>query len=140
MRLFSHTIAEYTCTKHCGFHRSINGANLSRFHAIAAVVAALPLWLVSLCEPWHFPWYYIISIIAGEFLLVFFSGFLSMLLSAPFTITRESKSCAKCGAPMFFAGRHFDLLGSQRPHWSDILIFAVFVGLNIVVWFTVFSR
>jgi hypothetical protein len=42
--------------------------------------------------------------------------------------------CKQCGAPMFFAGQHFDPLGSRAPHWTDIAILAVFVGLNISVW------
>jgi hypothetical protein len=131
MRFFRHTIAEYTCTKHCGYHRSVMGANLSLFHVIAAATATVPLWVLSLRE--HFPWYYFISILAGELLLVFLAGFASSFLLMPF-VTAGTALCKKCGAPMFLAGRHFDPLGSPRPHWNDIVVFAVFVGLNIVVW------
>jgi hypothetical protein len=138
MRFFRHTIAEYTCTRHCGYHRSVVGANLSLFHIFAAATATVSLWLVSLCEPWHFPWYYLFSILAGELLLVFLAGFLSGLLLMPFS-TRGTTLCKKCGAPMFFAGRHFDPLGSPKPHWSDMVLFVVFVGLNIVVWFAIAS-
>jgi hypothetical protein len=105
---------------------------MSPFHLIAAAVATIPLFLFSIHE--DFAWYYFVSILAGELLLVFLSGFLSMILLAPFTIVRQVRSCPKCGAPLGFAGRHFDPLGSQRPHWSDIMIFVVFIALNIAVW------
>ena len=131
MRFFSHTIAEYTCTKHCGYHRSVSGANLSLFHLIAAATATVPLWVLSLRE--DFPWYYFVSILAGELLLVFLVSIASSFLLMPF-ITAGTTLCKKCGAPMFFAGRHFDPLGSARPHWGDMVIFVVFVGLNIAVW------
>ena len=133
MRLFGHTITEYTCTRRCGYHRSVVGANLSPFHMIAAATATVLLWLVSLCEPWNYPWYYLFSILAGELLFVFVAGLLSGLLLMPFT-AGGTTVCKKCGAPMFCAGRHFDPLGSARPHWSDIVIFGFFVGLNIVAW------
>ncbi len=132
MRFFSHTIADYTCTKHCGYHRSVIGANLlSLFHVIAAAMAAIPLWVLSLRE--HFPWYYLISILAGELLLVLLAGIASSFLLMPF-MTAGTSVCKKCGAPMFFAGQHFDPLGSSRPHWTDIVIFVVFVTLNIAIW------
>ena len=131
MRFFRHTIAEYTCTKHCGYHRSVIGANLSFFHVLAAATATVPLWLFSLRE--QFPWYYFVSILAGELLLVFLAGFLTSFLLMPIN-SAGTALCKKCGAPMFFAGRHFDPLGSPRPHWSDIVVFVVFVGLNIAVW------
>ena len=132
MRYFRHTIAEHPCSKHCGYCRSDVETNMGPFHLIAAASATVPLWLFAIHE--GFPWYYLVSILAGELLLVFASGFLSMFLSAPFTIVRQVKSCPNCGAPLAFAGRHFDPLGSLRPHWSDILIFVVFVVLNIAVW------
>ena len=94
-------------------------------------MATLPLWLLSLHE--QFPWYYFVSILAGELLLVFLAGFLSSFFLIPFTGT---SACKKCGAPMSLTGQHFDPLGSQRPHWSDIVIFVVFIGLNIAVWVT----
>jgi hypothetical protein len=101
---------------------------------IAAATATVPWWLASICDPWHFPWYYLFSILAGELLLVFLAGFLFSFLEMPFTIT-ETTLCKKCRAPMFLVGRHFDPLGSRRPHWRDIAIFVLFVGLNITVWF-----
>ena len=139
MRFFRHTIAEYTCTKHCGYHRSVICPTVSPFDLIATTVAAFPLWLVSLFEPWHFPWYYLFSIFAGELLLVFAAGFLSSFFLMPFT-SAGTTSCKKCRAPMFLAGRHFDPLGSPRPHWSDIVLFVVFVGLNIVVWLVIYEQ
>ncbi len=132
MRYFRHTIAEHPCTKHCGYVRSDVETNMSLFHLIAAATAAVPLWLFSVHE--GFQWYYLVSIFAGELLLVFISGFLSMFLMLPFTIVRQVKRCPKCGAPLAFAGRHFDPLGSRRPHWGDIVIFVVFIALNIAVW------
>jgi hypothetical protein len=132
MRYFRHTIAEHPCLKRCGYCRSDVEVNMSPFHLIAAGVAAVPLWLFSIYE--DFPWYYCVSILAGELLLVFVSGFLSMFLLAPFTIVTQARYCPKCGSPLGFAGRHFDPLGSQRPHWRDIAIFIVFIALNIAVW------
>ena len=129
MRYFRHTIAEYTCLKHCGYHRSVVGANWSLLHLIAAAVATVPLWLLSLHE--QFPWYYFVSILAGEFLLIYCAGFLSSFILIPF---RDTFRCKQCGAPMMLCGRHFDPAGSRRPHWSDMLILVLFVGLNVVVW------
>jgi phosphatidylglycerophosphate synthase len=134
MRYFRHTIAEYTCVKRCGYHRSVPGANWSLFHLICAVAATVPLWLFSLYE--EFPWYYIVSILAGELLLIYCAGFLSSFVTMPFTGTSR---CKQCGAPMLLCGRHFDPAGSLKPHWSDIAIFVVFVGLNVVVWISLVS-
>jgi hypothetical protein len=131
MRLFRHTIAEYRCTKHCGYHRSVIEANMSLFHLLAALTATVPLWVFSLRE--QFPWYYLISIMAGELILVFAAGFLSSVLLRPFSLAGTS-ICKSCRAAMFLAGRHFDPSGSSRPHWSDIVISVAFVGLNVVVW------
>jgi hypothetical protein len=133
MRFFHHTIAEYICSKRCGYRRSIPGANFSWFHRLAAVLAALPLWVVSLFEPWHFPWYYLISILAGELLLVYFAGFISSFVMIPFT-GRGTNICPQCRAPVLLAGRHFDPLGSAKPLWSDFVIFAVFIALNVMLW------
>ncbi len=41
---------------------------------------------------------------------------------------------------MFFAGRYFDPLGSATPHWSDIAIFVIFIGLNIMIWLAFTGR
>jgi hypothetical protein len=142
MRYFRHTIAEHPCSKQCGYVRSDIEANMSPFHLIAAATATVPLWLFSIHE--GFQWYYLASILAGELLLVFFSGFLSAflmilfgiigLLVKPFGIVGPAHRCPKCGAPLVFGGRHFNPLGSRRPHWSDIVIFLVFVALNIGIW------
>jgi len=134
MRLFSHTIAEYTCTKHCGYHRSVPGANMSRFHMIAAATAALPLWGYWMHE--KLPWYYFPSLVAGELLLVYLAGFLAGLVTAPFRGAAPSR-CPQCRAPVMFAGRHFDPKGSARPHWGDIAIFGVFIALNAGVWIAI---
>ena len=82
MRYFRHTIAEYACVKRCGYHRGVVGANWSLFHLIAAGVATVPLWLFSLYE--HFPWYYVVSILAGECLLIYCAGFISSFIIGPF--------------------------------------------------------
>lgn len=129
MRYFRHTIAEYACLKHCGYHQSVVGVNWSLFHLIAAVAAAVPLWFFALCE--QFPWYYIVSILAGELLLVYCAGFLSSHVLSPF---QGASRCKQCGAPMVLCGRHFDPTGSPRPHRSDIMILAIFIALNIAVW------
>jgi hypothetical protein len=138
MRFFRHTIAEYTCARHCGYHRSVVGATLSPVSIIAATVATIPLWVVSILNPWSFPWYYFFSIFAGELLMMFLAGFTCSFLLGPFAASGTT-TCKQCGAPMFFAGRHFDPLGSKMPHWSDIVILVVFVGWNVAVWFAVKS-
>jgi hypothetical protein len=84
MRYFRHMIAEYACVKHCGYHRSVALANWSLFHLIAAATATVPLWLFSLYE--QFPWYYIVSILAGECLLIYCAGFLSSFMIWPFRV------------------------------------------------------
>jgi len=104
---------------------------MSPFHVLTAVAATLPLWVFSLRE--QFPWYYFISILAGELILVFFAGFLSSFLLMPF-ILAGTTICRKCHAAVFLAGRHFDPAGSLRPHWSDLAVFVAFIGLNVVVW------
>jgi len=133
--LFQQTIAEYTCAKRCGYRRSVGGANVALFHWGAAMTAALPLWIYSMGEPLHFPWYYFVSVLAGELLLVIVAGLVSGLALAPFT-DRGTSICKSCGAPMFFAGRHFNPAGSKKPHWSDVVIFVVFLAFNVAVWRT----
>src|SRR6267142_1379497 len=125
MRFFSHTIAEYVCAKHCGYNRSVIGANFSWFHRIAAAIATIPLWIASFFGPLHLPWYYLFSIFAGELLLVYASGFICSFLSAPFN---GAGHCKKCRAPMVLCGRHFDPLGSKNSHWTDKIIFIVFLA------------
>ncbi|MEN6306620.1 MAG: hypothetical protein ABFD91_02590 [Anaerohalosphaeraceae bacterium] len=132
MRLFSHTIADYTCSQHCGYHRSIAAANLSYFHLFAAAGAAIPLWIISLGDPWRLPWYYLFCILAGELVLLILVGLAAGLLLMPFTM-RGTQVCKNCGAAMFLAGRHFDPLGSSKPHWSDIVMFAIFVAMNVMI-------
>ncbi len=151
MRYFRHTIAEHPCTQHCGYKRSDVDANMSPFHLIAAAAATVPIWLFSLHE--GFEWYYLVSILAGELLLLFASGILSSILIPPIAaigfvigaiwglITKRPMAlrgkigrCPNCGSTLFFAGRHFDPLGSKHPHWTDIVIFIAFIALNVTVW------
>lgn len=134
MRLFNQTIAEYICSKYCGYHRSVPGANMSRFHLMAAATATIPIWVLSLWQ--DFPWYYLPSILAGELLLVYAAGFTCGFVMMPFSRAGTSV-CPKCHAPMFFAGRHFDPKGSARPHSSDIVILVIFIALNVCVWVAV---
>ena len=138
MRFFRHTIAEYTCSEHCGYHRSVVAANMSRFHLLVAIFLAIPFGLFFLREPFNLPWYYSFCFLAGELLLLFFAGFLASILFLPI-LTYGTKVCKKCESPLFFAGRHFDPLGSPRPHWSDIAIFIFIVGFNAAIWITFVS-
>jgi len=131
MRFFRHTIAEYSCVKRCGYHRSVIGATMSPFHLIAAATAGVPLWVYSLIE--HLPWYTFVGILSGELLLVFLAGFVSGIFTMPFYMAGTTR-CTKCGAAVMLNGRHFDPLGSAKAHWTDITIFVVFIGLNIGVW------
>jgi hypothetical protein len=130
MRFFRHTLAEYFCSKQCGYHRTIVEPNLSPFHLIVAAIAAVPLWVLS--HLYRVPWYHYVGIFGGELLLMFFAGILSNFVCAIEAV--GTKVCKKCGAPMSHAGRHFDPLGSAKPDWSDIVIFVIFIGLNIAVW------
>jgi hypothetical protein len=131
MRFFRHVIEESSCSRHCGYHRSSVSVNLSWFHLLTVTTATVPLWLVSLYKPWAFPWYYLFGIFSSELLLLIFMGFLSSLLFIPFT---AGGPCKECGSPMYFAGRHFDPLGSKKPHWKDFVIFGLFACANIVIW------
>jgi hypothetical protein len=135
MNLFQYITAEYTCPK-CGGRRSVISPTLWRFYWIAAALAALPLWIASLCPPWSMPWYYGSSFLAGELLLVFLGGFLCTLVLAPFD-SRGTIRCRSCRAMMSFNGRHFDPLGHPRPHWKDIVLFIVFLALNVAVWLAI---
>src|SRR2546423_6230627 len=127
MRFCSHITSDYACTRHCGFHRSIVTPNLSLFHITAAAMATVPLWVLSLQAT--FPWYYVVSIFACEILLVFLAGLVSTFLLSLFL--PSTTICKKCGAPLFFAGRHFDPSGSPKAHWTDITIFAIFLLMNL---------
>lgn len=129
--MFRHVTAEYTCTR-CGHVRSVVSPAFSPFFAILAAAATLPLWLVMQREPWGLPWYYVVCIFAGELLLVFGAGFLTSFLMMFDSV--GTVLCRDCRAPMFFAGQHFDPLGSRIPHWKDIALFVVFTGLNVAVW------
>jgi len=93
------------------------------------VSATVPLWLLSLYE--QFAWYYIFGIFAGECLLAYCAGFLSNFIILPFSGTTK---CKQCGATMMFCGRHFNPAGSPKPDRSDIVICAIFIGLNVVLW------
>jgi hypothetical protein len=37
---------------------------------------------------------------------------------------------------MVFCGRHFDPKRSKKSHWSDVVVFVVFIASNIEVWKT----
>ena len=133
MPLFSRVIAEHCCTR-CSHRCPDESPNLAGFDLIVAGLAAIPFWLVSLRAPWNFPWYDLVSFLAAELLLIYLAGFLSSFVMIPHIAIRhwkDRKGCRLCGAPMRFAGRHFDPAGSWYPHWKDMLIFAVFVALNI---------
>jgi hypothetical protein len=99
--LFQQTIAEYTCSKHCGYHRSVASANLVLFHLAVAAAAALPLWIRLLGSPWYFPWYYLISILAGELLLVILSGFVSSVVLMPF-MAAGTTICRNCAGELLY--------------------------------------
>jgi hypothetical protein len=134
--LFSSTTAEYYCMKCRDDQRSLVGTNVfSRFHLIAAATATVPLWLLSLRA--QYPWYCFVSVLAGELLLLILAGFLIGFLRQFLMFFTRTLICNKCGARMELNGRNFDPLGSTRPHWSDILLFAVFIGLNIWVWISI---
>jgi hypothetical protein len=98
---------------------------------LAAMIATIPFLIFAIRE--HFPWYSYVGIFAGELLLVYVSGFISSVFLLPLIALRTSW-CKDCGAPMLLAGRHFDPAGSVKPHWSDFVIFVLFVGLNIATW------
>jgi hypothetical protein len=132
MRNFSHTIAEYACAKRCGYHRSVIGANWSLIDLIAVILATIPLWLFSIHE--DYPWYCLISVFASECLLVYAAGFFMSIVTGPF---RGTLRCKQCGASMMLCGRHFDPKGSPRPHWTDIVILTIFIGVNIAVWISI---
>jgi len=134
MRLFAHITAEYSCSKKCGNHLSVIGPKWSPFYVIVAFVAAVPWWLVLIRDPWDVPRYYLLNIFAGELLLFYPAEYFSSLARTIF-LARPMNKCSKCGAPMFFAGRHFDPLGSKKPHWTDIVLFVLFIIENIIIWF-----
>ena len=131
MRYFRHTIAEHLCSKHCGYCRSDVEANISPFHLIAAAAATVPLWLLSIREGW--PWYYLVSILAGELLLVFVSGFILCFNGVTDRLQADAV-LPELRSTIVLAGRHFDPLGSQRPHLNDMAVFVVFSGLNVAAW------
>jgi len=142
MPLFSHVIAEHCCTR-CKHRRPDTTPTLAGFDLIVSGVAAVPFWVVSLRAPWNFPWYYVVSIYAGELLLIFIAGFLTSFVMIPLTAIKhwkDRRGCRICGAPMRFVGRHFDPAGSRYPHWSDMVIFSVFVGLNFALWIALFQN
>lgn len=134
MRLFRNIVAEYTCSEFCGYRRSVVSAAMSRFHFLVAIVFAILFCIYFVREPYSLPWYYSLSFLAGELLLIFTTGFLGGILLSPF-LTYGTNVCRKCGAPVFCAGQHYDPLGSPKPHWTDIAIFIFVIAINAAIWF-----
>jgi hypothetical protein len=131
MRLFRHITAEYICPQ-CQGRRPVIEAGFSPFHWIAVILASVPVAVVALHDPWHLPLYSIFSVLAAEALAMIAAGFISSIVLI-FTL-RGTAACQNCGAQMSFRGRHFDLLGDQRPHYSDFVIVTVFSILNGLFW------
>ncbi len=131
MRLFQQIIAEHTCSERCGYHCSVRGPMLSWFHGIAALIATVGLWVF----PLHAlpPWYCFFGVLSGELLLIYLAGIPASILVALLS-RQETRKCLQCGAPMFFAGRHFDPAGTSKPLAEDILLFAIFAGATAAVW------
>jgi len=127
-------MATYTCTQ-CGRARSIAQPVFSAFYAIAVLVATIPITIVMMRKPWDYPWYWVFPIIAGEILAVFMAG---MLCSFAYVFVRIGTNwCRHCGGKTFFAGRHFDPAGSRDPHTADVILFAVFLALNAILWLAI---
>jgi hypothetical protein len=42
--------------------------------------------------------------------------------------------CRDCKGFMLLAGTHFSPDGTHKPHWSEIIMIAVHVGVNIAIW------
>lgn len=133
MRIFRHVTEVYTCTK-CAHARSIDLPSLSAFSVVMVALATLPIWFAALREPWNFPWYCGAIIFAGELLVMFGAGFVAGIFFS-FDV-RGKTTCEHCNAPTFFAGRHFDPKGYRRPNWRDAGVTAVFLGLNVAIWFS----
>jgi len=127
MRYFRHVTAEYSCLK-CGQRRSVIAPTLSPFFLILAAAFTLPTWVIAFII-WRLPWYHLLGIYAGELLMIFAAGFLSS-----FFLLLDSMTCPRCRKAMLLNGRHFDPLGSKRPHWKDMLLLVVFIGMNVLLW------
>ena len=131
MKLFSHTFANYTCPQ-CHHGHQVVSANLNPFVLGSAVLAALAIHVRLSLSPDGMPWYYFISILAGELLLLWFSGNLAAAFTLPFQ--REPRACPGCGgsAKRFFAGRYFK--PSAKAHWTDWVDMAAFFVANVILW------
>lgn len=97
---------------------------------------AFPLWLFSMFSEWRFPWYYGVSILAGELLLFYFVGFISGFILM-FRDIRPSR-CPECQAPLMANGSYFN--DTEKANSDDIVVTIVFVGTNIGLWIFILAR
>ena len=134
---FSHTYAAHSCLK-CGAHThtSKGSPNWSWFYLLLAVSMALPLWVFSLFRPWSFPWYYGISILAGELLLFYLVGFTTGFLLM-FRDIRPVR-CPECRTPLLANGSYFK--DAEKPNLNDIVLSVLCVGVNIGLWIFILAK
>lgn len=76
-------------------------------------------------------WFVFSGILSGELLLLFFVAAFAAPFITMFTFWRAR--CPSCGSPakFFFVQ---DPVFSHSPHWTDLLRFALFTGVNVAWW------
>jgi hypothetical protein len=97
-------------------------------YLIAAFLATIAFSFKLFRAPWDLPWYYFFGVFAGEILLFFIAGFFISIIM----MIGEPRFCGECKAPVQLTGRHFTY--SRTPRWSDCVLFALFVVMNVLIW------
>lgn len=133
---FNHSYAVHTCLncKDCS-HTSRGSPNWSLFYILLAAGMALPLWIFLLFPPWSLPWYYVVSILAGEMLLFYVAGFLTGFVLMFRNI--RPMLCPKCRKPLSPCGRY--VKDDDKPNMDDGVLSIIHVGLNIGLWTALLS-
>ena len=104
----------------------------SSLDGLAVLFASLPVTVVAMRSPWNFSWYCVFPILAAEILALIAAGIISSVI---LLIDRNGTDvCSKCGGEMFLAGRHFNPAGDETPHYSDFIVLAVFIVINVLFW------
>jgi hypothetical protein len=134
---FSHTYAVHSCLKCKAYsHTSTGSPNWSKFYLLLATGMAFPLWLFSMFSDWGFPWYYGVSILAGELLLFYIVSFISGFILM-FRDIRPSR-CPECRSSLITNGSYFN--DAEKANLDDIVLSILYVGANIGIWIFIVTR
>jgi hypothetical protein len=92
--------------------------------------------LFSMFSDWGFPWYYGVSILAGELLLFYIVSFISGFILM-FRDIRPSR-CPECRSSLITNGSYFN--DAEKANLDDIVLSILYVGANIGIWIFIVTR